>query len=100
MKGLNCYASFLDEPGIEKILNPTPGKSSFLRPATLSPSQQGPFIQIAVAGLLVDLGLLFLQSMPAAVFFCLLHILHGGLRSSQLFSLRSVVLAARFKEIP
>ncbi|GAI62397.1 unnamed protein product, partial [marine sediment metagenome] len=30
--GLNCYASFWDEPGIEKLLNFIEVKASFLRP--------------------------------------------------------------------
>jgi len=49
MKGLNCYARFVDDPGIEKFPILDRGKSNFLRPVTLSLSQQGPFIQLTVA---------------------------------------------------
>jgi len=50
MKGLNCYARFVDDPGIEKFPILDRVKSNFLRPVTLSLSQQGPFIQLTVAG--------------------------------------------------
>ena len=50
MKGLNCYARFRDEPGLEKLFNFIEAKASFLRPVSLPYFQRGPFLPISVAG--------------------------------------------------
>ena len=100
MKGRFGYASFLDEPGIEKLLDFTEVKSSFLRPVTPCVSQREPFSLHNVVSL-VGNGFPPSLSAELATAFSLAYIfLQGGLQSLQLSSVSSVVLAARHKEIP
>ncbi|MBA7475210.1 hypothetical protein ES707_10576 [subsurface metagenome] len=94
MKGLNCYARIVDDPGIEKFPILDRGKSNFLKPVTLSLSQQGPFMQIAVAGPSRRAQPIFECFLPAAVFLSSSPQVDGGLQSFQLSYHAFVVLAA------
>lgn len=51
MKGLNCYARFLDDPGIEKLATTHQVKTSFLVPVTSLDPQREPFLSITGAEL-------------------------------------------------
>jgi len=69
MKGLNRYARFCDDPGIEKLLTINQAKRSFLMPVTLSFSQLEPFRLRATAGLLACPSDMVMQSGPAVASF-------------------------------
>ena len=81
MKGLNCYAGFWDVPGIEKILNPNPGKSSFLRPVTPRLPHRRPSLGLAVDGLGLSKAFPDGTFLPSTVvFFVLLFPISGRTR--------------------
>ncbi len=95
MKGLNCYAGFWDEPGIEKFPILSQGKSNFLKPVTPRLPQQGPIIRTAVDGSYPVGTFPDGTFLPSTVFLSSSPQVDGGLQSFQLPYHAFVVLAAR-----
>jgi len=71
MKGLNCYASFCDDPGIEKLLSIAQVKRSFLLPVTPSHVQRESLTLHLAAGKTKGLLTLQFSYWPAAAIFSL-----------------------------
>lgn len=100
MKGRFGYACFLDEPGIEKLLDFTEAKSSFLKPVTPCVSQREPFSLHNVVSL-VGNGFPPSLSAELATAFSLAYIfLRYGWACGVLLPRRVRLRANRFKEIP
>lgn len=80
MKGLNCYAVFWDDAGIEKFPNFNQTKMNFLVPVTPRLSQQGPasvsFVAVFGCRTLTPRS----PAAPATLCFTALHILRNGRR--------------------
>lgn len=71
MKGLNCYASFCDDPGIEKLLSIAQVKRSFLLPVTPSHVQRESLTLHLAAGKTKGPLTLQFSYWPAAAIFSL-----------------------------
>ncbi|MBA7649074.1 hypothetical protein ES703_56868 [subsurface metagenome] len=95
MKGLNCYAVFWAEPGIEKFPNFNQAKANFLKPVTPRLPQQGPTLRSAVDGFEPGRSVQDGTVLPSTVFLSSTPKDDGGLQSFQLPSHAFVVLAAR-----
>ena len=98
MKGLNCYASFWDDPGIEKLLDFLKVKSSFLMPVTPSHYRGAPFFRSQAAGVLSREFISVSSSTPATTPVIALHIFHGGSARLKVAPGRVLLRANRFKE--
>ena len=69
MKGRICYATFFENPGIEKLSNCVQVKSSFLRPVTPYSTQREPFSLRSAAGDRTGLLTCQFSYLPAAAVF-------------------------------
>jgi hypothetical protein len=74
MKGLNCYAGFWDEPGIEKFPILSQGKSNFLKPVTPRLSQQVTPSLLTVGGFEPSRTFPDGTCSPSTVFFFVFHL--------------------------
>ena len=102
MKGLNCYASFCDDPGIEKLLALLKVKSSFLMPVTPLPCQLAPFIRSHVAGVSSREFISVSSDTPATPFFAISHFGQGGTARASLSCLAhfAIIRAATQTGLP
>ena len=78
MKRLICLPLRCSHGGLKKSLYTTQVKDGFFGPVTSFPSSRQLSFPCAVAGLLVDLTYLHLQSMPVTVLFQALDFARGG----------------------
>ena len=78
MKDLNCYARFLEYPGVEKLRTVDQNKASFLAPVTPRFVQRGPFLARTAGCSHFNAPLSALVIWQSAVFFLALHILWCG----------------------